>query len=716
MQRERAERRRADNLQNITAGLLANLVATGGLLVADAIGLADIGVVRGLGVAMLGTASFALFAILNGARRTPDDAFMSRFFWATLSAQLLVFFYGSVVANEIRPVALLLSMLMVGLLFVRSTSTNALLYSAAASTLFAGASVIGPRLLGQPDRLIEDLFYLAVWACTAAIMSFLVGRQRNTRDRLRAQRTEIASLNRELREVVLRRFLPPSLVDAVVDGRASLDDRPTTRTLTVLLVDIVGFTAIADRMRAAGISEFLGQYYSLMCEVVFEHQGIVDKFMGDGVMVLFGVARDLPPPDQAAAAVACARSMHRRIADAREAWRPAVGTDTQIRVAIHQGPAAVGYFGTALRTELTAVGPTINLAFRMAEICAPGTAMVSSSVADHLPPGDVESRGVFSLRGIVEPRHLFVLRDTSATQLHRTPSPTATVRAISSGDVHDGYRILRQIGYGGVGAVYEARHEETGEVCALKVLHETSDEQRQRLLQEAEVQRMLSPAHVVPVLDVVDIAQRPALVMPLVRGTTLASLLTRYHPSEDEVAAMAEGIVQAMVEAHAKGIVHRDLKPQNVLLDVTSGSVVPRVTDFGLARLESVSLGTRTGMFFGTPQYAAPEQYEDASRVSDRADIWALGVILYEMLTGTTPFRARDVEAMRLAVATADYPTEPLPERWRPLIHKALAPIPEGRPSALALLRIVARLQRDLSVLGPQSSLRQRLQELRTDQ
>ena len=141
--------------------------------------------------------------------------------------------------------------------------------------------------------------------------------------------------------------------------------------------------------------------------------------------------------------------------------------------------------------------------------------------------------------------------------------------------------------------------------------------------------------------------------MPLVRGCSLDVLLKRTKVSESEAAALYAQIAEGVHAVHAEGVVHRDLKPANVLLELRRGRVVARrVADFGLARGELDVGLTRQGAFLGTPAYASPEQLR-GERVDAQADLWSLGVLLYELLTAERPFQAQTLGALLEATRRA---------------------------------------------------------------
>ncbi len=240
-------------------------------------------------------------------------------------------------------------------------------------------------------------------------------------------------------------------------------------------------------------------------------------------------------------------------------------------------------------------------------------------------------------------------------------SVAPTTRARMAGTLIGSYRLLEEISTGGMGTVYKAKHELIGRPAAVKLLRSDLDARQEiidRFFNEARAATAIRHPGIVEVFDFGYTEDGHGyLVMELLVGKTLKRAISdvgRY--TEPEAAAITRGIASALKAAHAQGIYHRDLKPDNVFLvpdlEGATGSVRPKVLDFGIAKLTENGAGhTQMGMLIGTPSYMAPEQAREASAVDHRADLYSLGCILYEMLTGRPPFvseGAGEVVAMHL--------------------------------------------------------------------
>ncbi len=277
------------------------------------------------------------------------------------------------------------------------------------------------------------------------------------------------------------------------------------------------------------------------------------------------------------------------------------------------------------------------------------------------------------------------------------------------------YRITRLIGDGGMGAVYEAEHLILKVQVALKFLHADLAERpglSERFLREARVSASIQSPHVTRVTDV-DTTENgsPFLVMELLRGESLQQLLDRVHTlPEDTSIDYSLQILSGLEAAHALNVVHRDLKPDNVFITTGQGGPVLKLIDFGIAKLRSSEefrqTLTRAGAMMGTPEYMAPEQLYSAETVDARADIFSLGVMLYEMLSGSRPVDGD--EATEIVGQFVSGKWTPLQERLpgasnelASVVERALQPQREDRfETAFAMRMALAPLATTLSHAG----------------
>jgi len=230
---------------------------------------------------------------------------------------------------------------------------------------------------------------------------------------------------------------------------------------------------------------------------------------------------------------------------------------------------------------------------------------------------------------------------------------------LAEGQIVDRYTVLAQLGEGGMATVYKVRHHVLGSFHALKLLKVQSPTIRERLMEEGRAQATLRHANIVTVTDVIDVDGAAGLVMEFVDGPSLEEWLRDNHPSLDLAEKLFRGVLAGVARAHREGLVHRDLKPGNVLLDQDDDGLLPKVTDFGLVKALSEApraSRTRAGIAMGTPAYMAPEQIRDARTVDQRADVFALGCILYELVCGRAPFGGVDTLATFNAVTSGQYP------------------------------------------------------------
>ncbi|HVM69748.1 MAG TPA: serine/threonine-protein kinase [Gaiellaceae bacterium] len=285
------------------------------------------------------------------------------------------------------------------------------------------------------------------------------------------------------------------------------------------------------------------------------------------------------------------------------------------------------------------------------------------------------------------------------------------------------FRLERQLGAGGMGTVWAATHLVTHKAVALKFLHKKNDdaEARRRILREARAACAVQHPNVVAVHDVVeDDDGTPILVMDLLRGESLADRLARERTlAPAEAIGIIQPVLSALVAAHGVGIVHRDLKPDNVFLvagsaeEDAAGSPAPRVRilDFGVAKLSGKDAATKeshrlteTGAMIGTPHYMAPEQAFGESGIDARADLWAVGAVLYECLAGVPPTEGQNLGQI-LKVLASDR-IRPLalrapavPAALADVVDRLLAIDRDARPaSATAVLELLAAIEPDALV------------------
>jgi len=219
---------------------------------------------------------------------------------------------------------------------------------------------------------------------------------------LKSNERKVAQLNRYLTESVLQRFLPPSLVKKANEGTLQLDLRPEPRLVTILFSDIVGFTQLSNTLRSRRVAELLNEYLETMTLAIFGNGGTVDKFMGDAVLALFGAPEEMSPNEQVKRAIAAARQMYKDLDGLNQRWAEQGIGPVQFRCGIHQGTAVVGMFGSAERSDYTAIGPSVNIAARIQEAATAETILVSAAVADYLDEREIVKFEPLQLKGVDE--------------------------------------------------------------------------------------------------------------------------------------------------------------------------------------------------------------------------------------------------------------------------------------------------------------------------
>jgi serine/threonine-protein kinase len=303
-----------------------------------------------------------------------------------------------------------------------------------------------------------------------------------------------------------------------------------------------------------------------------------------------------------------------------------------------------------------------------------------------------------------------------ATRMHQPPasdpsSPTQTLPGHTESGAPDArqvgrYLIRERLGRGGMATVFKAHDPGIGRDVAIKFLHATlceDAEYRGRFLREARAAGGLSHPNIVTVHDVGEIEGRPYMAMELLHGEPLSDMMDggKRLPLRD-VVVMGVQLARALDYAHAHRIVHRDIKPGNIVR--LAGTNTIKVTDFGIAHMESSGSSeqrTRVGDVLGTPQYMSPEQTQ-GEKLDGRSDLFSVGIVLYQMLTGQRPFQGDSLVALAVKIAKEDPPPieklrPDVPSSLRRVVERCLAKAPDrrfqtGQELSDALTRVLAEL------------------------
>jgi serine/threonine protein kinase len=283
------------------------------------------------------------------------------------------------------------------------------------------------------------------------------------------------------------------------------------------------------------------------------------------------------------------------------------------------------------------------------------------------------------------------------------------------------YRVLKVLGQGGMGVVFQAEDPRLGRLCAVKAMLPQVAEKpgmKERFLREARAAAAIESDHVIPIYQVDEDRGAPYIAMPFLKGASLEDWL-RKRQQEKPGQALKPAVIlklgremaRGLAAAHDKGLIHRDIKPANIWLDGAAGGRV-KILDFGLARLSETAGEqhlTQTGIIMGTPSYMAPEQAR-GDKLDGRADLFSLGVILYRLCTGALPFQGKDTLSTLMSLATV-VPAAPairnksVPPGLSDLVMRLLAKDAAKRPaSAQEVASAIAAIERDLASGGTGAS------------
>ncbi len=277
---------------------------------------------------------------------------------------------------------------------------------------------------------------------------------------------------------------------------------------------------------------------------------------------------------------------------------------------------------------------------------------------------------------------------------------------------------MGKLASGGMATVYVASHTRLGHVVALKILHphfQQDESVRSRFVDEARIQANMRHENILRVQDILELPDASCMVMELLSGCTLAT----YYGAAGlplpvpRVVTIFSSLAGALHHAHQQRVIHRDLKPSNVYLHCTGGDAIPKLMDFGIAKMSHSMQAkmTATGTILGTPHYMAPEQFEDSSGVDGRADLFSLGVMMYEACTGQLPFEGTTVTQLMKVILTQE-PKRPTalrpdcPDVMEQVILRCLAKRREDRfESALELKAALDEIGRKIGGETVPSSL-----------
>jgi eukaryotic-like serine/threonine-protein kinase len=248
------------------------------------------------------------------------------------------------------------------------------------------------------------------------------------------------------------------------------------------------------------------------------------------------------------------------------------------------------------------------------------------------------------------------------------------------------YRLVRLLGRGGMSDVYEAFDESTGRGVAVKIVRSSDPEFGRRLAQEARALESFEHPGLIRLLDIGSVDDQPFLVMELIVGRTLSERLREGPLTSRETADLGTRLADALAYVHHRGVIHRDVKPSNILLSATGEAWLG---DFGIAKLHEASAMTSTGATMGTVSYMAPEQLED-SQVGPSADIWSLGVILLECLTGQRVYEGTPSEVLARRLAGPIVLPAELPVPWKLVLTGMLSLRPDQRLRDLDVSALLA--------------------------
>jgi eukaryotic-like serine/threonine-protein kinase len=265
---------------------------------------------------------------------------------------------------------------------------------------------------------------------------------------------------------------------------------------------------------------------------------------------------------------------------------------------------------------------------------------------------------------------------------------------VEAGNIAGGrFRLINAIGKGGMGTVWRAHHEQIGRDVALKLSPSSGRcDHATRVQREAQIIGRFQHRNIVNILDAGEFEDEGChfLAMELLHGRPFSDCFVRGKPlPPEDVLSILIDVCRGLEAAHAAGVVHRDIKPENIFLaEVPGEGTVPKILDFGISKTIDATI-TVDGQILGTPAYMSPEQARGSRDITPSADLWAIGVILYEALMGRQPFAGGDYRYLLLSII--EEAPEPLPDSvdapLRAIVERCLQKDPAARYPTAAMLR-----------------------------
>lgn len=271
------------------------------------------------------------------------------------------------------------------------------------------------QLQAELDRAKSRLYAtgFSVMGLALALSIFLVWLKRQGNCRIQL-------LNDRIREQVLERYLPPDLVHRMIHSDDFLRQHAEERVVTVLFIDLPGLIELSTQVPIERFQQLLSQYLSSMTEVIFECGGTIDKFIGDGIMVIFGAPSLCSSQEQLQRALRCAGRMFEELERLQDSRTDALQTRLKARMGLHQGAALVGNFGSEKRFDYTAIGPTVNRAARLLRLAEPGSIYCSEKVQQAFPDLQWEFQGELEVKGIRKPLEVYRWLPEGGASVHGT--------------------------------------------------------------------------------------------------------------------------------------------------------------------------------------------------------------------------------------------------------------------------------------------------------